>query len=66
MTLPKNVGSLDRKIRLAVASTLILAGILTGTIVLDILGLIVLATGWLGFCPAYLPFKINTIKNSES
>lgn len=66
MTLPKNVGGMDRKIRLAVASALILAGILTGTIILDILGLIVLATVWLGFCPAYLPFKINTIKNSES
>ncbi|AFL73215.1 YgaP family membrane protein [Thiocystis violascens] len=66
MTLPKNVGAMDRNIRLVAAGILILAGLMTGKIILDILGLIVLATGWLGFCPAYLPFKINTIKNSES
>jgi hypothetical protein len=62
MNLPKNVGAMDRNIRLAVAGVLILAGLITSKVILDILGLVVLATGALGFCPAYLPLKINTIK----
>ncbi len=66
MTLPKNVGTMDRNIRLAVAGVLILLGLITGRIILDILGLIVLATGWLGFCPAYVPLKINTMKDAEN
>ncbi|QGU32899.1 YgaP family membrane protein [Thermochromatium tepidum] len=60
--LPKNVGPLDRNIRLAAAGALILAGLITGSVILDILGLIVLATGAIGFCPAYLLFKIDTSK----
>ncbi len=62
MNLPKNVGAMDRNIRLAVAGVLILAGLISSKVILDILGLVVLATGALGFCPAYLPLKINTIK----
>lgn len=60
--LPKNVGPMDRNIRLAVAGVLILAGLMTGEIILDILGLIVLATGAIGFCPAYTLLKIDTNK----
>ncbi len=66
MTLPKNVGTMDRNIRLVAAGVLVLAGLITSSTILDILGLILLATGWLGFCPAYLPFKINTIKDVEN
>ncbi|MBK1718997.1 YgaP family membrane protein [Thiocystis violacea] len=65
MNLPKNVGAMDRNIRLAVAGVLILAGLMTGNIILDILGLIILATGAIGFCPAYLPFKFSTVKKSD-
>ena len=65
MSLPKNVGTLDRNIRLAVAGVLILAGLMSGKVILDILGLIVLATGALGFCPAYVPLKIDTNKKAD-
>lgn len=65
MTLPKNVGTMDRNIRLAAAGVLILGGLISSSVILDILGLIVLATGALGFCPAYVPLKINTNKNPE-
>jgi len=60
--LPKNVGPMDRNIRLAAAGVLILAGLMTGNVILDILGLIVLATGAISFCPAYTLLKIDTNK----
>ena len=41
---------------------LILAGILTNTWWLTVLGLVPLATGATGFCPAYLPLRISTSK----
>lgn len=59
--LPKNVGPMDRNIRLAVAGVLILAGLMTNNVILDILGLIVLATGAISFCPAYKLFKFDTL-----
>ena len=69
MTFTKNVGRQDRSIRLAVAGVLILAGLMvapTGLkIILTVLGLVVLATGMTGVCLAYIPLKINTVKDGE-
>ncbi|EGV29158.1 hypothetical protein ThidrDRAFT_3350 [Thiorhodococcus drewsii AZ1] len=65
MTLPKNVGTMDRNIRLAVAGVLILAGLIANSVLLDILGLIVLATGAFGTCLAYVPLKIDTTEKKE-
>jgi hypothetical protein len=65
MTLPKNVGATDRTIRMAVAGVLVVAGIFSGYAVLSIIGLVVLATGYTGVCPAYIPFKINTNKEAD-
>lgn len=62
MNLPKNVGKTDRTIRLAVAGLLVVAGVLSGYPLLSIVALVVLATGYLGTCPAYIPFKIDTNK----
>ncbi|EXJ16279.1 YgaP family membrane protein [Imhoffiella purpurea] len=65
MNLPKNIGTLDRNIRLAAAGVLILLGLVTSSVILDILGLIVLATGALGFCPAYTLLKMDTTEKKE-
>lgn len=65
MTLPKNVGKTDRNIRLAVAGLLVVAGILSGQPILSLIGLVVLATGFFGTCPAYIPFKLNTNKDED-
>ena len=65
MSLTKNVGPLDRNIRLAVAGALVLIGILTGLWLLSLVGLIVLITSMTGFCPAYIPLKINTNKDDD-
>jgi hypothetical protein len=62
----KNMGKQDRNLRLAAAGLLIAAGIFTNTLWLTLLGLVPLVTSTLGFCPAYVPFNINTRKDGEA
>jgi len=63
----QNESTADRIIR-AVAGVVLLvlgfAGILTGVwaIVVDILGVILLVTSAIGFCPLYAPFHFSTRK----
>lgn len=61
----KNIGKLDRAIRLIVAAVIVVlyfAGVLSGTlaIVLFILAAVFILTGSLEICPLYLPFGIST------
>jgi hypothetical protein len=61
----KNMGSADRAIRVLLAivvAALYLTGTITGTtaVVLGLIAVVFVVTGAMGFCPAYLPFKINT------
>ncbi len=65
----KNMGPADRIIRAIIGVALIvlfLAGQITGTaaVVLGILTVILLATSITGFCPAYGPFHISTLKKT--
>jgi hypothetical protein len=62
MNLIKNVGKQDRNIRFAVGGLAILLGIFTGFWLLDIIGLILVVTAYLGTCVAYIPLKIDTTK----
>lgn len=63
----KNMGNLDRSLRLlgaAVLLVLYLLNVITGTLAvvcLVIAGLLIL-TSFISFCPLYVPFKINTRK----
>lgn len=69
MAIKKNVGRQDRSIRLAIAGVLILAGLMVAPaglkVILTVAGLVVLATGWMGVCLAYIPLGINTVKDGE-
>jgi hypothetical protein len=60
------MGSIDRVVRVALGLALAILGFFvfqsTLWIILGILGVIFLATAVLGFCPLYLPFKINTVR----
>jgi hypothetical protein len=63
----KNLGSLDRIIRVIVAivfAYLYFSGTVTGLlgIILLVLGIVFLLTSLVSFCPLYLPFKISTNK----
>lgn len=55
-----NVGKLDRAVRVA-AGLALLAAAWSGVIgAWGWIGVVPLLTGIAGFCPAYLPFGINT------
>lgn len=57
-----NVGGIDRVIRI-VAGVVLIALAVTGTIgIWGWIGIVPLATGLIGWCPAYLPFGIKTCK----
>ncbi|MEB4590308.1 DUF2892 domain-containing protein [Candidatus Thiothrix sp. Deng01] len=61
----KNVGSMDRNIRLGAGAVLLLLSLL-GVIhprwLFLIIGVVLLATGFLNFCPAYKLIGTNTNK----
>jgi len=63
----KNMGALDRVIRLLLAivvGVLYFTGTISGTtaLILGIVAVVFLLTSAIGYCPAYLPFKINTAR----
>ncbi|HET8869666.1 MAG TPA: DUF2892 domain-containing protein [Aquabacterium sp.] len=60
-----NVGGLDRIARIA-AGVVLIALAATGTIgIWGWLGVVLLATGLSGWCPAYLPFGLSTCKTKQ-
>ncbi|MGC8803732.1 MAG: YgaP family membrane protein [Bacteroidales bacterium] len=66
-----NVGQTDRIVRILLAfilAALYFTGTLTGTIgiIAIILALVLVITGLVGFCPLYLPCRINTCKKEQS
>ncbi|MGB0695084.1 MAG: YgaP family membrane protein [Rhodospirillaceae bacterium] len=62
----KNVGTIDRALRVIVGLALI-ALAATGTVgIWGYIGVVPIATAAIGWCPAYLPFGIKTCKTAES
>jgi Protein of unknown function (DUF2892) len=57
-----NVGTVDRAIRIALGLALIAATLMGWIGVWGWLGVIPIATGVFRFCPAYLPFGLNSCK----
>lgn len=67
MQIKKNMGIVDRAVRLllaAVVAVLYFSGNLTGlaAIILGLLAVIFVITSFIGFCPLYLPLGLNTCK----
>lgn len=63
MTLAKNMGSIDRLARLIIGALLIVLAV-TGTIgVWGWVGIILVATAFLNFCPIYRIIGIKTCKD---
>lgn len=64
----RNVGSIDRVLRVIVGVVLVVVGfaVMDGTagIVVGVIGLIPLLTGLIGWCPLYLLFKRNPGKQT--
>ncbi len=67
----KNLGTLDRTIRIVVAlavGVLLLTGTLSGVtgIVLGVVAVVFLLTGAVSFCPLYAMFKWSTSKTTTT
>ena len=65
MRLNKNMGTIDRVVRLslvAVVAVLYLTGAISGTVatILGVLAVVFAATSVVGFCPLYAPFGLST------
>jgi hypothetical protein len=62
-----NEGAVDRVVRIIAGIVLIVLGffMVSGTAgtVLGFVGFVPLVTGLIGWCPAYVPFRINTRKS---
>jgi len=66
----KNMGNLDRSLRLMGAAVLIvlyLLNVISGTlaIVCLVIAAMLIITSFISFCPLYLPFKISTRKKEQ-
>jgi hypothetical protein len=65
----RNMGGLDRALRLIAALALIPAWLLTTILwqelVLGALIVVLLVTSATGFCPGYLPFGISTVRGDK-
>ncbi|MDD2384157.1 MAG: DUF2892 domain-containing protein [Sulfurospirillaceae bacterium] len=59
-----NVGKTDKAIRAIAGIAIIIAGIVYGSW-FGAIGAVLLFTAAIGWCPAYIPFKINTSKNDS-
>ncbi|MFA6789577.1 MAG: DUF2892 domain-containing protein [Arcobacteraceae bacterium] len=56
----KNVGKIDKVIRITAGVVLIVVGLLMQNWIIGIIGLIPLLTGVFSWCPLYCPLKIST------
>ncbi len=61
----KNVGSIDKTIRLIAGVLIIVAGFLNDSF-LGAIGLIPIVTALIGWCPLYPILKISTVCKSDS
>ncbi len=61
----RNVGEKEKKARMAGGALLILISIFTAKIILLILGLVLVGTGYSGWCPAYSGFGKSSCDSSE-
>lgn len=67
MKLNKNIGTVDRVIRIVAALAiiaLILTGVVSGwlAVILGVLAAVFVLTSIVSFCPLYAPFHFSTIK----
>lgn len=60
----KNIGPVDRNVRIVIGLGILLVGLLAGSW-WGLIGLIPLVTGLVRWCPIYVPFNISTLKKSS-
>lgn len=60
----KNVGGVDRAVRIVAGLGILSLAFIGPQTAWGYLGLVPLATGLIGWCPAYMPLGIKTCKTS--
>lgn len=60
----QNVGGLDRGVRVVGGLAILSLALIGPQSPWALLGIVPLATGLIGWCPAYLPFGIRTCKTA--
>lgn len=60
-----NVGGVDRVVRIVVGLGILSLAFIGPKTVWGYIGLAPLATGLIGWCPAYMPFGIKTCKSRQ-
>ena len=66
MKFEHNVGEKEKKYRLYGGAALIAISIFTASIALLVIGMVLVATGFTGFCPAYAGLNKNTCCTADS
>ncbi|MGR9045775.1 MAG: YgaP family membrane protein [Gammaproteobacteria bacterium] len=61
-----NVGENDKKYRMIGGSVLVVVSLFTAKIVLMLLGMVLIATAYTGWCPVYSGFGKNTCSADDS
>ncbi|MCK9607413.1 MAG: DUF2892 domain-containing protein [Methylomonas sp.] len=57
-----NVGAKDKKIRLISGVVLLAVSLFTASVILLLVGLVLVATSYFGWCPAYSGFGKNSLE----
>jgi hypothetical protein len=67
LKIKKNVGRIDRTLRLIVGPALVLAGalLMKWNFLVMAIGLFIIVVGFIGFCPVYALFGISTRKRQS-
>jgi len=60
----KNLGKLDRGLRVTLGVAIIAYGVVESTW-LGAIGLVPILTALIGWCPAYVPFNVTTCSKNE-
>ena len=60
----KNIGGVDRGIRITIGAVIAILGIVFQSW-LGLIAIIPIATAFVGICPLYLPFRISTAKKPD-
>ena len=61
-----NIGQKEAKIRLMAGAALLAISVFTAKILLLIIGCMLVATGYSGWCPAYSAMDKNTLEGEEA
>jgi len=61
-----NVGEKDKKVRLIAGSIILAVSLFTAKILLLLVGLVLIATGYTRVCPAYSAMEKNTLDSDEA